>query len=223
MQVLLKLGAIDLGTHLVSVPGLERQLGRVENELTGLFDVLVADDWLNGCVGVVDKELIDRFEWDFCLIVLVGGVQAKDGVLFLLRIVVLAILDLFWLVHFQVLQLWYLFLVDSLCGLAGGTHVGVVFVLAALAIILLEDKLLILAQQLNVILFAGGLTLAILTVSFHHALHGLRHAKWVCLRWDHVVSQVRNKVTISRLLLNKLVRVDASGLLEVRFKCWLPR
>ena len=50
------------------VPRFKGQLLRVKDKLSMLFNVFVANDRLDGCVRVVNQELVDGLEGHFCLL-----------------------------------------------------------------------------------------------------------------------------------------------------------
>lgn len=80
-----------------------------------------------------------------------------------------------------------------------------------IVIISLEDKLLVMRLQLDIAIDGALCCLdVIVAIIFleHVLLYSLREPHNICASWLHKVSQVRDEVTFTCLLLNKNIRVN---------------
>lgn len=92
----------------------------------------------------------------------------------------------------------------------------------SLIFVLRKNEFLIFAQKL-VVTFARVVLLIVTAIVCHHLLHSLADPEGVSF-WRHQeMSQIRNEIAFLLLLLNEVVRVDSSRLLEVLLESWLAR
>jgi len=78
MQVLLELWGLNLSSNLFCSPRLKRQGAWGELECAVPFYILVADNWFDCRIWVMNEELINSLERNFVLIAVVVWIQPHD-------------------------------------------------------------------------------------------------------------------------------------------------
>ena len=249
VEMTFNLDCFNFVGHLLGAPNFEWKILRIENQFSGFLDIFVADDRLDSCIRVVNKELIDGLQRHLTLrLVLCIWVQAHwTGVCCVLSnaVIIIFFISILHVSRFVV----SLLSVQSICVLGECSVVDIhnfilvdglqvflvwirslvtlLFLLHLIIIINIEAKIdfLITIGQVDVEWCLGILLvcISIFVQRLHHVLgDALRNTQWInFLGW--FVLDIWNEVSVSHLLFVELFRVDVSALFQIFVELRLSR